>query len=327
MRVAALTAARKLWDEVLSNDSLPDLDKIEYVHGCAVNTPCGVVEQGGRLKFLGTPNGDGVVTWESGRLPGISKDWYMPAAHGELADKEEYFPAIVDLLLTGTTDHLPARPPSGRTAEQLITYDAGPVPYPAAEEVMRGLLGPRPVRVRRRTVKGIPLKVICRAMDLRFAQLPILCGHYEGDVISGAEAQIDRNVVDGALTSREHLGLYAGLVGTAAVVLLPQNEQERLRGSSRGAVIVGLGTFGELSTSKLTAAVRTAVLRYLLHIVDQRLISIAATDASRTKWGCQSADWLQPTTNISIEDSVAPSCVACAKRTGSSRMRCACPCE
>jgi hypothetical protein len=122
-------------------------------------------------------------------------------------------------------------------------------------------------------------------MDLRFAQLPILCGHYEGDVISGAEAQIDRNVVDGALTSREHLGLYAGLVGTAAVVLLPQNEQERLRGSSRGAVIVGLGTFGELSTSKLTAAVRTAVLRYLLHIVDQRLISIAATTPDRTKSG------------------------------------------
>jgi hypothetical protein len=101
--VAALTAARKLWDEVLSNDSLPDLDKIEYVHGCAVNTPCGVIEQGGRLKFLGTPNGDGVVTGV-GRLPGISKDWYMPAAHGELPPGG-IFSAIVDLLLTGTTDH------------------------------------------------------------------------------------------------------------------------------------------------------------------------------------------------------------------------------
>jgi CHAT domain-containing protein/triacylglycerol esterase/lipase EstA (alpha/beta hydrolase family) len=303
---AALTAARKVWDEVLGNDSLPDLDKIEYVHGCAANTPCGIVEQGGRIKFLGTPKGDGVVTWDSGRLPGINKEWYMPAAHGELADKEEYFPAIVDLLLGGTTDHLPAHPPTGRTADQLITYDAGPVPYPAAEEIMRGLLGPRPARVRRRTAKGVPLKVTCRAMDLRFAQLPILCGHYEGDVISGAEAQIDRNVVDGALTSREHLGLYAGLVGTAAVVLLPQNEQERLRGSSRGAVIVGLGTFGDLSASKLTAAVRSGVLRYLLHIVDQQLISIAATDARPHEVGLASLlIGYNSTTNISIEDSVA----------------------
>jgi CHAT domain-containing protein len=303
---AALSAARKLWNETLADDNLPNLDKIEYVHGCAANTPCGVVEEGGRLKIIATPEGDGSVTWASGRLPGVTQDWYMQAEHGELADKEQYFPALVDLLACGATDRLLSSAPAVRAAERLISYDAGPVPYPSAEEAVRSLLGARPRRMYRRNARGQLLRVSCRAMDLRFAQLPILCGHYEGDVISGAEAQIDRNLVDGALTSREHLGLYAGPIGTAAVVLLGQNEQERLRGSSRGAVIVGLGAFGELTTKTLVAAVRTGVLRYLLHIVDQQFAAGGATEATPREVGLASLlIGYNSTTNVSIEDSVA----------------------
>ena len=108
-------------------------------------------------------------------------------------------------------------------------------------------------------------------MDLRWATRPILVGHYEQDPISGPEALIDRELVGGALAMRYDLGMYAGSLGTATVVLPARNEMERQRGSYRGAVVAGLGKYdGSLSVGTLTGAVRTAALRYLLHIVDTR---------------------------------------------------------
>ena len=52
--------------------------------------------------------------------------------------------------------------------------------------------------------------VAVKAMDLRFVQIPILCGHYRGDPIAGAEGEwlgfetlthvpIDRALIDTAL--------------------------------------------------------------------------------------------------------------------------------
>ena len=61
--------------------------------GVARNTPCGVREEGGRLKMVGTTRGDGTVTWESGRIGGIGSFYYMPAEHGDLPATEDYFPA------------------------------------------------------------------------------------------------------------------------------------------------------------------------------------------------------------------------------------------
>jgi CHAT domain-containing protein len=113
------------------------------------------------------------------------------------------------------------------------------------------------------------LKVRVRAMDLRFVTQPIMVGHYEQDAISGAESIIDRDLVDRALSERYNLGLYAGPVGTAVVVLRLPNEAERLRGSFCGAVVTGLGKYdGTLSANTLTEAVRTGALRYLLQYAD-----------------------------------------------------------
>jgi hypothetical protein len=43
-------------------------------------------------------------------------------------------------------------------------------------------------------------------MDLRFLTQPILLGHYEQDPIAGAEALIDRELLDGDLSERYNLG-------------------------------------------------------------------------------------------------------------------------
>lgn len=130
------------------------------------------------------------------------------------------------------------------------------------------LLG-TPPRRRSRARPRRRLEVSVKAMDLRFLTCPLLLGHYDQDPIAGAEALIDRELLDGDLSQRYRLGLYAGATGTATVVLRVPNEQERRRGSLNGAVVCGLGAYdGSLTVRRLTDAVRAGTLRYLLQVID-----------------------------------------------------------
>ena len=256
--------------------------KSSYVFGVAANTPCGVREEGGRLRMVGTSHGDGTVSWASGRIGGIGQFYYMPAAHGDLPSTKEHFPALVELLTTGNTGRLATVPPTVRAIEAPlpVSYDAGPPIADDADMLGRSLLGGSlrnriPVRRKRR------LEVRVKAKDLRFLAQPILVGQYESDPIAGPQRLIDSELLDGDLSQRHSLGLYAGPLGTAIVVLRAPNEVERARGSLRGAVVTGLGPYdGGLSVSSLTEAVRAGALRYLLQLVDvlgkdEREVSLA----------------------------------------------------
>ncbi|MCC4115852.1 CHAT domain-containing protein [Aromatoleum toluclasticum] len=269
---ATLAAARGLWEMALAtNDAPQPVERVSYVFGQAENTPCGTTNEGGRIKLLGTPQGDGSVSWASGRLANLPAEqyWHMPVDHGALTGTEEYFPAVTDLLQTGTTSRLGRLPAARGTAAPTAAYDAPPPVLPSEEELACSLVGTRPRR--RRPVTAIhPLQISVSAMDLRFARQPVLCGHYLGDAIAGAEAAINDALVDGALRQRERLGVYAGEIGSAAVVLQARSREDRLRGTGRGAVIVGLGRFGELSTADVVETVRAGVLRYLLHSHDRQ---------------------------------------------------------
>jgi hypothetical protein len=244
--------------------------KTAYVFGVARNTPCGVREEKGRLKMVGTTQGDGTVTWASGRIGGIGHYYYLPAPHGDLPSARDYFPALTELLAGGATSGLPSSPPATRAVEQPrpVVYDAGPPTLDGGDAVARGLMGGPP----RNRVAPRPkrrLEVAVKAMDLRFLSQPILLGHYEQDPIAGPEALIDRELLDGDLSQRRSLGLYAGPRGTATVVLRAPNEQERRRGSVSGAVVTGLGAYdGAMNPDDLTESVRAGVLRYLLQVID-----------------------------------------------------------
>jgi len=268
-----LDAASWLWTaDGSSRPALPAEyeSKSIYVFGTARNTPCGVREEGGRLKMVGTTRGDGTVTWESGRIGGIGQFLYMAAEHGDLPATAEHFPALTELLTSGTTARLPSSPPAVRAIEQPapVTYDAGPPTAEDADAVQRGLMGGSlrnrvPPRAKRR------LLVAVQAMDLRFVNTPIMVGHYEHDPIAGPQALIDRELLDGDLSARHNLGLYAGPLGSATVVIRAPNEFERRRGSLAGAVVTGLGSYdGALALPALTEAVRAGVMRYLLQVVD-----------------------------------------------------------
>jgi CHAT domain-containing protein len=112
---------------------------------------------------------------------------------------------------------------------------------------------------------GSTLQVSVVHGDLNHTNHPILLGHYEGDTIAGAERVVDKMVV-GALSQRYHLGCYPGRNGTAAVALAPSNEIQRSLGVQHGAIVIGLGKWGELTPSALTQAVSQGVIEYSLHI-------------------------------------------------------------
>jgi CHAT domain-containing protein/pimeloyl-ACP methyl ester carboxylesterase len=273
---AQLLAGTKTAWQALSED-LPNVDRIAYVAGYGHSTPCGIVREqtnrGARLRMLGTLKGDGTVTHDSSLLPVLvdhRRVWYMDADHGGLCTTADKFPALLELLERGETSRLVQERPTLRGIEQTFRYEAGPVLYPTEQDLERVILGGRKP-VHRRSRAKYTLEVCVRAMDLRYARDPILVGHYEGDAISGAEAQIDRYLVEGALTMRYHLGVYSGPLGSVTVVLRKPNEEQAKAGIRHGAIVVGLGELGErpLTTDALGQAVRAGVLRYLLQVVDR----------------------------------------------------------
>lgn len=248
-------------------------DRIGYVFGKSDNTPCGITTQrGGGIVLRGTPEGDGSVTWTSGHLADLPKErkWLMPVDHMGLTSTASYFDEIEALLVRGTPKKLGALPVSrGDGAALVQEYRAGPpAGFPSLAEATARLLGGRVRPAQPRSVQR-SLKVSVAAMDLRFVQVPILCGHYKSDPIAAAEAVIDRNLVDGALSQRQRLGIHTGELGNAAIVLMPRTDAERKRRTGRGAVVIGLGEMGRLSTEGVSEAVRGGVLRYLLHAADR----------------------------------------------------------
>ena len=138
--------------------------------------------------------------------------------------------------------------------------------------------------------------------DLNHTNHPILLGHYEGDTIAGAERVVDK-MVDGALSQRYHLGRYPGRNGTAAIALAPSNEIQKTLGVQHGAIVIGLGKWGELTPSALTQAVSQGVTEYCLHIHQCRGLA----EPSKELKGLTINSLLigsNTSANIAVEDSV-----------------------
>lgn len=314
---ATLQQAQAFWNFLGSPEDeksrIGAVDRVAYVYGQADNTPCGIRVGKKQIEMLGTPNGDGSVTWVSGHLEWLPDEryWMMPVDHMGLVSSTDYFDAIAELLATGSTTRLSRLPISrGTAAPPPRPYQPGPMPgFPSEAELITRLVGghsrvPRPHSTRRFLSVGV------RCMDLRFAQQPILCGHYQGDPISGPEAAIDAHLVNYALSRRQSLGVHAGAIGTASVVLMPRGQEDILRGTGRGAVVVGLGEMGGLCSREITETVRAGVLRLLLHAADRVQQETSSTNGARepnAQLQLKLASLLigfNSTINISLEESV-----------------------
>lgn len=267
----ALIQARATWD--LLNKVRPDPQHMVYVAGCQAAT---VVDYRladyddiwlagrKRLEFFASREGDGTVTWRSGRLPGVTT-WYVEdTAHDELCCKKRAFPGYLDLLMTGTTTRLPATPPqrarAAGAAERFILPTWPPVDDIPDEAGLRGFgFGiSRPFDAPA-AGQGIPtIRVDLRHGNLAYARHPVLVGHYLGDSIISAEYALNARL-HGTLARRLQLGIYPGVHGTHALFF-----DEKAK--PQGALVVGLGQVGELSPGLLCKVVRDAMLDYALRI-------------------------------------------------------------
>lgn len=269
---AVLRIAENHWDQLhpAGGDFLLNPERVVYVYGQGKATPCGVrATASSGLQMLFTREGDGTVPWQSGRIEELEnrkQTWYMPVPHGDMADEPQHFGAITELLETGRTDRLGRLPAQRSEAAGRFVLEAAPPMRASPEALARSLLGASRGTVRPPPRHKATLRVSVRADDLRFVDQPVLCGHYLGDAISGAEAELDRKL-DHRLSERARLGRYAGAAGSSAVVLQRPNDQQQARKSLYGAVIVGLGEFnGQTSARLITESVRAGVMDFLMQL-------------------------------------------------------------
>ena len=270
---AALDEAAATWK--LLRAAPPDPRHMLYVAGCQPATVVDYELSAGsdwwpparkRLDFIASREGDGTVSWQSGRLAGVPV-WYVEdTAHDALCAQPRAFPGYLDLLVNGQTTLLPAAPPTRARAagqpERFVLPAAPPADgIPAAVDVAGfSFSGASPPAA----TEAHPVPTIAVAIrhgNLAHARHPVVVGHYQGDTVVSAEAVLDRQL-GGALTRRLDLGIYPGPLGSNTVVL---NESPHAKPG--GAIVVGLGRVGGLSPALLEESARAALLQFALDVV------------------------------------------------------------
>ncbi len=272
---AQLQSAARLRD--LIQNSPIDTERTIYVAGVAKATAVDVIidEQARKqhqVQVHATSDGDGRVTWASGipsELPARNV-YYMDALHGDLADTPETFPALLQLLEDGATRQLSNTPKVDRGASEkrFVMPSPQPAMYPDRADLISEVLGGR------RKVNRLPVtkcKVRIVHGDLARSRFPVAVGHYDGDTIVSAESYLDQQL-NGGLRERHHLGIYPNKRGTSIVLLNWPDEHERKREHNPvhpGAVVVGLGTVGDLTPGSLTSTLVDGLVEYALKVRDK----------------------------------------------------------
>ncbi|SRX72966.1 CHAT domain-containing protein [Aequorivita antarctica] len=251
-------------DNILKKRDEIDYSSMVYIAGKDKMTPCGYyldeIPPKKQLYFLYTSEGDQSVTWESGipkQLLEANAVYYSRVTHGALANEPDLFNAIEEILSTGQTKLLRNTKPLLRGEEKIFRAEPD-IDFDLSENGLeKTILGLgdeiEPVS------SQIPVTVTVSNGDLRYAEYPIIAGHFLNDGVLYAERAID-NYLDGSLTSKHRLGLYPGEIGTNAI-FGKMNESD-----FEGAIIVGLGEPDQLTSFQLSKSIEQGVLNYLLSI-------------------------------------------------------------
>ena len=258
---AILKAAKKVRSEI---DGIAlDGERVYYIAGSAQATPCAVSVAAGedgkpQVVFEATARGDGRVTWENG-IPDKVRAWYADARHGDLCKAEKCCAAVGDLLRNGDTSQLAKVAPVSRGAQDSFAMPIErSVLHPDYEELLAAALCSTPNRVHAGAVSKIRVEVVHGSLE--FASHPILVGHYRGDTLVSAEADLDRHL-GGQLRDAHQLGLYPGEANTAQVF---HNDKAQ----PKGAIVVGLGEVGELAPGILESAISRGIRAYAASLAD-----------------------------------------------------------
>jgi CHAT domain-containing protein len=270
---AALQEATTTWK--LLRGAPPDSKYMVYVAGSQPATVIDYQLSAGkswwrsdqkRLQFIATREGDGTVSWQSGRLPGVLTWYAEDTAHDALCAQPKAFPGYLELLDKGQTKLLPNTPPAWARAaageERFVLPDTPPVDGIPAPGDISGLgWSGRALDMQAASEPALPaIEVALRHGDLAYARHPVLVGHYQGDTVVSAESVLNRQL-GGALTRRLDLGIYPGVLGSSTVFL-----NDSASAKPAGAVVVGLGQVGDLSPGSLEDSVRAALLDFALDV-------------------------------------------------------------
>ncbi|MEZ5453911.1 MAG: CHAT domain-containing protein [Thiothrix sp.] len=234
-----------------------DAQRLIYLYGKSALTPDDLLERQGEWRFHATGAGDGVTLWTAldAKLP----TWFMPVEHGRMASHAEYFQTLQYLLDDGVSRQLEQQPPQiGQASDQWLPVIRNQL-FPDEQELLAAALGYHTSLTEEEVRPLVEVRVIHG--NLEYVSHPVVVGHYEGDSILSAESVLDKRLGE-RMSELQRMGLYPGLPGTSHVFLNPGKKPG-------GAVIVGLGEVGKLTSGVLTASFIRAMMDYALNIREE----------------------------------------------------------
>lgn len=225
-----------------------------YIAGQDKHTPYELQIHNSQAKLMGTHLGDGSVTWENGIPDNLKENtWYMNVTHGQLCASKKNFPAIFDLLETGTTQLLDKKPTRYRGDTQLFEMPEDHSLSINTEWALEHAIMGLDANLKLEEPEEVIDIEICHG-DLGNAKYPVAVGHHLNDPILSAERAVN-HYMENQLSKNKELGIYPGPLETSLVLL---NENSHFK----GAIVVGLGEYGDLNNRKLSQTFSHALVNY-----------------------------------------------------------------
>ncbi|MAZ26276.1 MAG: hypothetical protein CL868_04250 [Cytophagaceae bacterium] len=244
-----------------------DFKNVYYVAGLADQTVYSYTEKkkflskDKKLVYLATTHGDGSVTWTTGIPSDLPEEnlYFTRTSHGDLANDEDNFEGLKELILEGKTSKLLVDKPALRSAEVISEIHGIAEPLHDSDEVANVIFGVKP-RLESDEQLTTPISVSVVNGDLKISKNPVMLGHFFNDGVYSAERALDR-YLDGRLSQRHEMGYYPGKIGESEVFF-------NLNTNPKGAIICGLGTAQELTHFLLAKTIEMATLKYSMFIRD-----------------------------------------------------------
>lgn len=243
------------YQSALNQGQSLNLDRVLYVRGESGLTP---VQRTQDAQWLATRYGDGVVNWAS--ISATLAQWQVPLEHGLMLNNARYFAALTELLEQGHTTALPRVLPTVPTETLARLPSSMPILYPTLELIRAATFGYHTLETRTATLP--PVEIWVAQGNLEHVSRVLAVGHYEGNGIVSAESALDQRL-NGRLRELHRLGIYPAALNSSELILNTGKQPA-------GALVIGLGEAGKLTTQALTRTFNQGLLRYAMSQVSDQ---------------------------------------------------------
>jgi len=249
-----------------------DRKQLTVVIGEAPYTPDGYAVSPNGLTHLDLASaGDGYVTHRSALLEGVPA-FRIQASHAELTTQPKVFPALGELLEQGSSTQLTAVSDADRQrAAESKTIRRSPA------RGARWVMPPQNLGDLFRTASTsvsptLPaLRITITNGNLQYMPHALLLGHYTSVTLGGTEAVVNK-FIGHTMSQMLSMGQYPSELGQYHVFenrhkVDPNNPLQPPK--PRAAIVIGLGSEGNLKGAELIAGVRQGVLAWAQRLVEK----------------------------------------------------------